>query len=160
LGVDNLQLGESHSTFHALIANCFSGKVEDELSEFVPSSSISTGWSSRRKGQFRLGRHKLDISRQFATVQIRALTQPPFMQAIAPALDLVSRGIFVIDMLPASTPISHFLFKSEDSQEDGSEIGPIYAMFQGHPALRSIRYVSLKEAKTVARLCGAGLIET
>jgi hypothetical protein len=34
------------STFHALFASGFSGKVEDELSEFVPSSSVSTRWST------------------------------------------------------------------------------------------------------------------
>jgi hypothetical protein len=52
------------------------------------------------------------------------------------------------------------VFKGEDQNDDGVEVGPLYAVIEGCGEIRSKRYVTISEATALARRCAATLIQS
>jgi hypothetical protein len=71
----------------------------------------------------------------------------------------MDRSIFPIGALGKRGLIRHLTFKCEDRNGGGIEIGPLYAKIIGMGKVRSRRYVSITEAKVLARRYGTELKE-
>ena len=69
-------------------------------------------------------------------------------------------NIFANNHLLDRGDIRCLVFKGEDENDDGLEIGPLYAVIEGRGEIRSKRYVTIAEATVLARRCAATLIRS
>jgi hypothetical protein len=71
----------------------------------------------------------------------------------------MDRNMLPFGALDERSLIRCLTFKCEDYTDDGLEIGPLYARIGGRGTVRSTRYVTTSEAKSLAHRCGAELRE-
>jgi len=74
-------------------------------------------------------------------------------------LNIQPHDVFPVDAQFPLNSVSHFFFKCEDHTDDGAPVGPVYAIMEAGPEVRSRRYVTLREAKQLASAFGAELQE-